>query len=126
MEGIWHFLQLLFLLSLFLSEQVPQTHSKRYRFTTDLAPATAPPYRRLNRETMSQFLINALVLGRKILVFVATELRHAGYKRLLSAIDPAILNETVQRVKSALENNKLLSAHQASIISSVAITYVTV
>ena len=75
---------------------------------------------------MSRFMKYALVAGKKIPIYVATELQHAGYKRAIDAVDQTILNETVDKVKSALENNKLLSATQASSTSFVTITYVTV
>lgn len=74
---------------------------------------------------MSRFMKYASVPGKQVLINMATELQYGGYRRVIDAIDQTILNETVDKVKSALENNKLLSATQASSTSSVTITYVT-
>ena len=41
---------------------------------------------------------------------MATKLQHAGYKRTIGVTDQIILNEAVDKVKLALENNKLLLA----------------
>ena len=74
---------------------------------------------------MSRFAKHASVAGKQIPIYVASEVQHAGYRRVVNAIDPTILDKTVDKVKSALENDKLLSASQASSTSSVTITYVT-
>ena len=34
---------------------------------------------------------------------MASEVQDAGFKRVIDAIDPVTLNETVEKVKSALE-----------------------
>jgi hypothetical protein len=62
----------------------------------------------------------------KIPIYIATELQHAGYEREIGAIDQASLNETVEKVKSALVNNRMLSVIQAPSTSFVTINYVTV
>jgi hypothetical protein len=74
---------------------------------------------------MSRLVKYASVASKQIPIYVASEVQHAGYKRVVTAIDTTILNNTVDKVKSALENNKLLSASQASSTSSVTITYAT-
>lgn len=87
--------------------------------------ATTQPHLPPHRATMSRFMKYASVAGKQVPINMATELQYGGYRRVIDAIDQTILNETVDKVKSALENNKLLSATQASSTSSVTITYVT-
>jgi hypothetical protein len=75
---------------------------------------------------MSQFIKNATFNGKLIPICLAKEVNHAGFKCVVRAIDPPILDETGDKVKSAIENDKLLSADQASKTSTVTITYVTI
>jgi hypothetical protein len=74
---------------------------------------------------MSRFVKYASVAGKQIPIYVASEVQHGGYRRVIDAIDPVILTKTVDKVKSALENNRLLSASQASSTSFVTVTYVS-
>ena len=74
---------------------------------------------------MSRLMKYASLAGKQIPIFVASEVQDAGFKRMIDAIDPVTLNETVEKVKSALEKNNLLSESQALSTSSVTITCVT-
>ncbi|KAF2180929.1 hypothetical protein K469DRAFT_458029, partial [Zopfia rhizophila CBS 207.26] len=55
-------------------------------------------------------------------IYVAQEVQHAGYKRVIDAIDANILNDTVEKVKAAAEGDKLLSQTQKASTSSITIT----
>lgn len=75
---------------------------------------------------MSRLLKYATCGNKQIPIYVASEVRDAGYRRLVDIIDPKVLNDTVDKVKAAAESNRLLSATQASSTSSIVITYVSV
>jgi hypothetical protein len=74
---------------------------------------------------MSRLMKYASFAGKQIPIYVATVVQDRGFKRVIDAIDPVTLNETVEKVKSALEKNKLLSESQALSTSSVTIMCVT-
>jgi hypothetical protein len=66
-----------------------------------------------------------MVAGKQVPIYVAQEVQHAGYKRVIDAIDANILNDTVEKVKAAAEGDKLLSTTQKASTSFITITYVT-
>jgi hypothetical protein len=58
-------------------------------------------------------------------LYVASEVQDAGFELVIDAIDSVTLNETVEKAKSALEKNNLLSEFQVLSTSFVTITCVT-
>ncbi|KAF2253494.1 hypothetical protein BU26DRAFT_601611 [Trematosphaeria pertusa] len=70
----------------------------------------------------ARFIKYTNLAGKQVPIYVASEVQHAGYKRLLDSIDPNTLNQTVAKVESAVENNRLFTASQASRTSSITIT----
>jgi hypothetical protein len=73
----------------------------------------------------ARFVQYAMVAGKQVPIYVAQEVQHAGYKRVIDAIDANILNDTVEKVKAAAEGDKLLSTTQKASTSFITITYVT-
>jgi hypothetical protein len=73
----------------------------------------------------SRFMRSVNLAGQSVAIYVAAEVRHAGIRRVIDAIEPKLLIDTVARVENALVSNALLSATQASAVKSVTITSVT-
>ncbi|KAH7388832.1 hypothetical protein BKA66DRAFT_548538 [Pyrenochaeta sp. MPI-SDFR-AT-0127] len=70
----------------------------------------------------TRFMRNAVVAGRQVSIYVATEIRHAGIKRAIDSVDQGRLNDTINRVADALTGNTLLSTIEASRVQKVVIT----
>lgn len=64
------------------------------------------------------------VAGKQVNIYVAQEIREAGIRRSIDAIDPTLLRNTVNNVALALVGNKLLSEAQQSQTKHVTITFV--
>jgi hypothetical protein len=75
---------------------------------------------------MSRFMRNIAVAGKHMALRVAEDVRQAGYKRMIDAIDKACLLAVINKVQAALEGGKVLSPELVAAISSVTITYVSV
>ncbi|KAJ8126887.1 hypothetical protein O1611_g6753 [Lasiodiplodia mahajangana] len=58
-------------------------------------------------------------VGNTVSIDIAEQVQHMGYRRLIDAIDHEILNRLVERVKAAVEGDKMLSREQATLVSSV-------
>jgi len=71
-----------------------------------------------------RFLRHANVAGNMVSICIASEIRHAGFRRLIDAIDPDILNHAVKKVENALLEKKLFSAAQLGRTSTVTIVSV--
>jgi hypothetical protein len=69
---------------------------------------------------MSGQLLRQFAYGgttRKIII--AEEVVERGYKRLVSAIDPAVKDATAKRVQEALEGKKMLPSHlEAAVVTA--------
>jgi hypothetical protein len=66
----------------------------------------------------------ATIGGRKVPIFIAEDVQHKGYKRLVDTIDKEILNAMVDRVQSVSEGDKMLTDAQKSATESITITCV--
>ena len=73
---------------------------------------------------MSRFMKYATVAGKQVPIYVAQEVKHAGYKRAIDAIDANILSATVENVKAAVEGHKMLSDSQKAVAKFITITYI--
>ncbi len=73
----------------------------------------------------ARFMKYVNVGGNQVAIYIAAEVRHAGIRRVIDAIEPAALNDTVARVEYALASNTLLSTAQAGRTKSVTITSVS-
>lgn len=74
----------------------------------------------------ARFVQYAVVAGKQVPIYIAQEVQHAGYKRVIDAIDTNILNDTVEIAKAAAEGNKHLSETQKDSTSFITITYVNI
>lgn len=66
----------------------------------------------------------ALIAGKQVPIYVAEEVKYAGYRRVIDAIDQKRLGQTVDNVKAAAEGDKLLTEGHKSNTGSITITYV--
>ncbi|EFQ88339.1 hypothetical protein PTT_15825 [Pyrenophora teres f. teres 0-1] len=57
--------------------------------------------------------------SNKYFIYVAETNVKAGYQRIVSAIEPKLLEETIDKVERALKNNTLLSPGHASIAHDI-------
>ncbi|ELQ32389.1 hypothetical protein OOU_Y34scaffold01172g5 [Pyricularia oryzae Y34] len=60
--------------------------------------------------------------GKSIAIYIAEEVTDKGYRRLVDAIDPKILEKTTERVQTALQGKKLLTKEQEQVVASALIT----
>ncbi|TLS20315.1 uncharacterized protein PpBr36_11322 [Pyricularia pennisetigena] len=60
--------------------------------------------------------------GKTIAIYIAEEVTDKGYRRLVDAIDPEILEKTTERVQNALQGKKLLTKEQEQVVASALIT----
>jgi hypothetical protein len=72
----------------------------------------------------ARFMRHVIVAGKQVNIYVAQEIRQAGIRRSIDAIDPALLRDTVNKVAMALVGNKLLSEAQQGQTKHVTITFV--
>lgn len=72
----------------------------------------------------ARFIKYVSVAGKQIAIYVASEIQHAGFRRLIDAIEPSLLSDTVNTVEHALQGSTLLSAAQVTRTRSITITFV--
>lgn len=62
---------------------------------------------------MSGHVVKEVANGaKKISIILAEEVQDRGYKRVIDAIDPAIIQQTVEKVANAFSGSKMMTTSQ--------------
>ena len=63
--------------------------------------------------------------AKKISIILAEEVQDRGYKRVVDAIDPALITQTAEKVANAFRGSKMMTASQKARAGQIIITYNT-
>jgi len=75
---------------------------------------------------MSGRVVKEVANGAKeISIILAKEVQDRGYKRAVSAIDPALITQTAEKVADAFRGSGMMTASQKARASQIIITYNT-
>ena len=73
---------------------------------------------------MSGRVIGGIANGtRKISIILAEEVQDRGFKRIIDAIDPAIISQTAKMVATAFSGSTIMTAGQKSQANEIVIMY---
>ncbi|KFZ02709.1 hypothetical protein V500_00009 [Pseudogymnoascus sp. VKM F-4518 (FW-2643)] len=73
---------------------------------------------------MSGRLMKTIVIGgRKVSIYVAEEVQEKGFKRVIDAIDPSVVNSTVEKTAAAFSGSIVASDAEKARIENLRITY---
>ena len=62
--------------------------------------------------------------AKKLSIIVAEEVQYKGFKRVIDAIDPSLLTQTVENVVNAFNGSKMMTAGQKAKADKLIITCV--
>ena len=73
---------------------------------------------------MSGRIVKEVANGaKKISIVLAEDVRGKGFKRAIDAIDPAVVDQTAEKVANAVKASTMLTANQKARASKIVITY---
>lgn len=64
--------------------------------------------------------------ARKVSIILAEEVQDRGFKRVIDALDPALIAQTAEKVANAFSGSTMMTASQKARAGKIIITYDTV